>query len=285
MAVGVDLPGGLLLRRLREDVDRTQLWVELEAELGTGYLQRVESGRVVQPSRPTLERILSALDAPYAARRQVMDAFGYATQVPLPSDQDLDWARNVAATELESVPFPAYVLDCRHRLVAWNDYFPRLLEIAQDDPLLGRLAGKSMFSPWFEPQSVLGRMVVDPDSFLPALVRAFRFEMHHFRAEEWHTPLIDELREEFPAFRELWERIEREPPPAGSARPVVPARLRMPSRRIVQFRLSAERFASDDRFRFIYYFPADAETMALCDEWCLAIAERHSSSTATTSPR
>ena len=46
-------PGGERLRALREAAGRTQLWVELEAELGTGYLQRVESGKVAQPVRAT----------------------------------------------------------------------------------------------------------------------------------------------------------------------------------------------------------------------------------------
>src|SRR5712692_4805301 len=42
----VGTPGGAKLRALREGAGRTQLWVEVEAGLGTGYLQRVESGRV-----------------------------------------------------------------------------------------------------------------------------------------------------------------------------------------------------------------------------------------------
>jgi transcriptional regulator with XRE-family HTH domain len=50
---------------LREAKGKTQLWVELEAELGTGYLQRVESGRVALPGHAMLERILAALRASY----------------------------------------------------------------------------------------------------------------------------------------------------------------------------------------------------------------------------
>ena len=39
---------------------------------------------------------------------------------PLPSDTDLAWAREECRDELATVAFPAYVLDCAHRLVAWN---------------------------------------------------------------------------------------------------------------------------------------------------------------------
>ncbi len=42
-------PGGNRLRALREYRGRTQLDVELDASLGIGYLQRVESGKVRHP--------------------------------------------------------------------------------------------------------------------------------------------------------------------------------------------------------------------------------------------
>ena len=69
----VGTPGGAKLRALREGAGRTQLWVEAEAGLGTGYLQRVESGRVTQPERATLERILLSLEARYSERREVLE--------------------------------------------------------------------------------------------------------------------------------------------------------------------------------------------------------------------
>jgi len=69
-------PGGIKLRALRERAGRTQLWVELEAALGTGYLQRIESGRVTQPTRATLERILAALETGYSEPIAVTGARG-----------------------------------------------------------------------------------------------------------------------------------------------------------------------------------------------------------------
>lgn len=115
-------PGGRRLRALRERAGKTQLWVEAEAELGTGYLQRIESGRVAQPERATLERILAALGARYSERREVMERFGYTVPTPLPDENDIAWACAVSHDELHGVPFPAYVLDCRTRLLAWNRY-------------------------------------------------------------------------------------------------------------------------------------------------------------------
>ena len=56
-------PGENRLRMLRDTYGRTQLDIELDANLGIGYLQRVELGKVRYPERNTLERILTALNA------------------------------------------------------------------------------------------------------------------------------------------------------------------------------------------------------------------------------
>jgi len=80
-------PGGSKLRGLRERAGRTQLWVELEAELGAGYLQRVESGKIALPERVTVERILEAIQAPFADRREALELFGYAATTRLPTSE------------------------------------------------------------------------------------------------------------------------------------------------------------------------------------------------------
>src|SRR4029450_896091 len=120
-------PGGALLRRPRERAGRSQLWVEAEADLGTGYLQRVESGRGTQPGRVTGQKILEALGARYSERRDVLELFGYVVATPLPTPDEIEWARQSCQHELHDVPFPAYVLDCLPRLIAWNRFVPRLL--------------------------------------------------------------------------------------------------------------------------------------------------------------
>src|SRR5262245_2717800 len=104
-------PGGKRLRALREFHGKTQLDVELDASLGIGYLQRLELGRVQQPERDTLERILSALHARYTERREILERFGYVVDAPIPDDEEIDWAISVSQTELDRAVFPAYLLD------------------------------------------------------------------------------------------------------------------------------------------------------------------------------
>ena len=259
-------PGGSKLRGLRERAGRTQLWVELEAELGAGYLQRVESGKIALPERVTVERILEAIQAPFADRREALELFGYAATTRLPTSEELAGAREAARPELEAVGVPAYALDCAHRLVAWNRAFPLMLGVRANDPWLGQLAGRSLLAAWFEPASPLGRLVVDPDEFLPALIRAMRHEMRSFRAEPWCAAVLAELMA-LPRFRHYHAQVEKEAAPLSGGRALVPVRLLTPRTGRLEFRLAAERFTGDARFRMVYYFPGDAATMRACVEW------------------
>lgn len=254
-------PGGERLRAVRERAGRTQLWVEAEAELGTGYLQRIESGRVRLPVRVTLERVLDALGARYSERREVLELFGYTVTTPTVSEDDVAWARAVSQHELSEFPFPAYVLDCTHRLIAWNHAVPHLFGLPPD-----QLARHSLLAAWFDDASPLARLVADPERFLPALIHAMRYEMRHFQNEEWYAELLGQLLA-LPRFRHYWTLVEEEPPPVTATRALVPLRLAVPGAGLLQFRLSAEIFARDARFRTVYYFPADLTTMHHCTVW------------------
>jgi transcriptional regulator with XRE-family HTH domain len=256
----VSTPGGARLRELRERAGRAQLWVEAEADLGTGYLQRLESGRVVQPERATVEKVLEALGARFDERREVLGLFGYAVAAARPDAADLAWARDLSRHQLAEANFPTYVLDCAHRLVSWNCYLPRLLGRRPADPLAD-LAERSLLMAWFD-DAGLFPMVAEPDLFLPALVRALRYEMRQFRAEPWYPELLDGLNR-LPRFRQAWASVEaEEQPPASAARALVPVRLVVPGAGRLQFRLSSEPFTRDSRFRIVYLFPADPATMA-----------------------
>jgi len=262
----LETPGGERLRALREAAGRTQLWVEVEAELGSGYLQGVESGKVALPERATLERILDALEARYSERREVLGLFGYTVAASPPTEEEIAWARDTCLQELHQVPFPAYVLDCTHRLIAWNDFVPLLFGVTPDDPQVGGLAHRSLLASWFDPDSPLGPLVAEPEVFLPALIRALRYEMQQFGTEARYPPLLRRLNE-LPRFRRYWAVVEREPDVVTAARALVPVHLAVPCAGVLQFRLSSEPFVRDARFRMIYYFPSDLNTMNRCLEW------------------
>lgn len=263
-------PGGARLRLVRQQVGKTQMWTEIEADLGSGYLQRLESGRVAQPGRATLERILTALGARFSERREVLELFGYTVPITPPSAEEIAWAREVCRRELDTSVFPAYVLDCTIHLLAWNPLFPRLLGVAPDDPLLQQLTERPLPVYFFDPASPLGQLVADPDTFLPSLIRTLRYEMQQVNGEEWFMDIVEEMLETLPFFREYWNRVEQETPPATAARALYPVRLNIPGAGPLEFRLSAEPFTRDSRFRIVYYLPADPHTMRRCAEWAAA---------------
>jgi transcriptional regulator with XRE-family HTH domain len=265
-------PGGSRLRAVREQARRSQLWVEAEADLGTGYLQRVESGRVALPGRVTVERILDALEARYSERRDVLELFGYVVTTPLPTPDEIEWARQSCQHELHGVPFPAYVLDCYPRLIEWNRFVPRLLGqsggggLSAED-ILARHVGQSMLAPWFDLASPFGALIAEPDALLPAFVRALRFEIEAYRSEPWLAEMLATLQAELPLFRAHWLRAEQEPPPISAARILVPITFDVPGVGRLQFRLVSEPFVRDARFRLIYYVPGDPTTMLQCAAW------------------
>jgi hypothetical protein len=242
--------------------------VEAEADLGTGYLQRVESGRVAQPGRGTVEKILDALDARYSERRDVLELFGYLVATPLPTPAETAWARESCQHELHDVPFPAYILDCYPRLVAWNRLAPRLLGATSNgEAVLSSLLGRSLLAPWFDPTSPLGALVAEPAVFLPLLIRALRYEIERYRQEPWLVEMLAQAQADLPRFREEWQRAEQEPAPISAARVLVPVKLAVPGAGLLQFRLVAEPLVRDARFRLIYYLPADPPTMRQCAAW------------------
>ena len=190
---------------------------------------------------------------------------------PLPTEEEIAWACAVCQRELHEVPFPAYVLDCTHRLLFWNHSVPHLFGMAPDDPMLGGLARQSLLAAWFDAGSPLAPLVAEPETFLPAIIRALRSEMQQFRTEAWYTEVLASL-QALPRFRYYWAEVERQPALASAARALVSVRLTTPGTGLLQFRLSSEHFVRDARFRLVYYFPADPATMHQCAAWAASPA-------------
>lgn len=256
--------GGALLRALRERAKKPQLIVEADADLGTGYLQRIESGKVRQPARSTLERILAVLDARYGEQRTVLELYGYTITTPLPNVAEIDWARTVCQNELHEVAFPAYVLDCGHRLIGWNRFVPLMFGVAPDSREMMDLECRCLLHAWFDTYHWLAPLVVNQAEFFPALMRAFRYEMQVVGDEAWTTALLESLLE-LPVFQQYWS--EPEVLPIVAARALIPIQLDIPHRVRLQFRLTAESFTADSRFRIVYYLPADTQTIRQCADW------------------
>lgn len=251
--------GGAKLRALRNACGLTQLAVELEASLGTGYLQRVESGRVQQPERETLERILDALAATFAQRRDVLETFGYAITITPPLHQDIAWAIQQAEPMLHKVSFPAYLLTCTHHLLVWNAAAEALFRQV-GIPNLANFQSAPIFHLFFQG---IRPSIHNPAEFLTAVVQALRHEISKFQHEAWCISLIESLLQDLPLFKTHWELTASNPPSVVAARPLVPLEIAPIIGGKLKFRITAEPLTADPRFRVVYYLPADVTTLQL----------------------
>lgn len=257
-------PGGKRLRALREYRGKTQLDVELDASLGMGYLQRLELGRVKQPERDTVERILSALDARYTERREILELFGYIVDAPIPDADEIDWAIQVCQDDVNQAHFPMYLLDCSHRLLFWNACLPRLFHIPSLATVSATRQYATMLGIIFNPAYGTVSRIVNKDTFFAAQIRAFRYERQWFHDEPWYATLINDMLQ-FDVFKTYWEN-EKHKPIYIPARPLVPLQLQVADKQLC-FRLIAEPFVQDRRFRMIFLLPDDVETAQQCQIW------------------
>ena len=259
--------GGSRLRELRRQAGKTQLFVELEADLGSGYLQRVEAGKVVLPEKYTLERILKAIGASYDEVAEVLELFGYTSPKSLPMEKDIAWARGICQPVLQKIMLPAYLLVCAHRLLAWNHFVPRLFGVTENDPAFKRLIGTSIFIAWFDPHTCPGSLVYEPDVFYSQMIRAVRHEIYPFRHEQWCIELIDKWLQENALFKRHWMKAASDADYAVAARSLAPLQFSLTQGTSALFHLAIERLTQDTRFRIVYFIPADAETLRLCSLW------------------
>lgn len=264
--------GGQLLRGLRKRRGLVQLDVELEAGLGTGYLQRLELGKVRQPTRAVLDRLLEALRATYAERRSILESFGYVVTTDLPSDHECAWAVGQARDALREAPFPSYLLDCALRLLACGEQVPLLLGLARRPGRAQRLTGRSLIDVVFDPAWGVFALVRNPDDFFPLFVQILRRDSQPYQGEGWYQALIADALLRLPLFRRYWELGEARLRTGAVARPHVPLQIASPDGAPLQFRITADPLYDDPRFRIVSYVPLDEATLRQCARWHSALA-------------
>ena len=245
--------GGTRLRALRQLRGKSQLAVELEANLGIGYLQRLERGRVQQPARETIERIVDVLRPSYVERRMIFAGFGYVVPFMTPTALEIQQAIAAYWNEAQHEMMPVYLLDCWHRMHAWNAPTSTLIEAIHmtDALIMPRLI--------FDPDYGFGPRIINQELFFSSQIQALCYERTRYCDEGWFEALIAEMcqHELFDAY---WNKQLHVASSPVATRPV--AHLQFASTRgLLQFRIVSQPLAPDPRFRLIYWLPADANTL------------------------
>jgi len=253
--------GGRLLALMRTDRGLTHEQVALESGMiATRTISNLETGKSAFPKRETLENLLECYDPTFNEVQQVLKAFGYLPEYPLPSGEDVDAMVEQVQPVLDVAPVPAYLVDFMTRIHAWNRKFVAVTGLVGDE--LYSLLGRTIWEMAYEEAEA------DPENLnLDLLEEAhqMRLKLAIYIEEPWFKRFLKDVGEPFLTY---WHAAEAlvldEIQPMTLFEPEVLT----PSIFILQdlphglnFYPNEQPIPTDERFRICYLMPADTPTM------------------------
>jgi transcriptional regulator with XRE-family HTH domain len=283
MAVGNEpdwgVNGGAMLRRLRQAAGLTLADVagrldDANIRVDAAHLQRIETGQIARPTADTLESILKAgLNAAYLVRRDVLDAYGYRLPWALPTEQEIEEARQLCAPEVSTATWPTYFMDYALRIWGWNRYFPRLIGRSVGDPAIERFIGLTHIEILLNPALGATQQVANAGEFVPLMLTMFKSETRPYQRDPWFLDLL-QRGHSWPGFMELWETLPDDADRVLPAQPVLPIEIHVPGvEPVMRFRITHITVAHDPRFRIVHLIPYGATTLRECAMWAEAAGE------------
>jgi transcriptional regulator with XRE-family HTH domain len=259
--------GGAKLQELRNvaGLSLLDLAAKLDSELGkhsdAAHINKIETGSIKKPTAETLEAILVGLGASYRDRRGVLEAFGYQMPMTLPTEREIAEVVSQSADELRDATYPVCLLDFGQRLWAWNRFAPRLIGLHPDDLATRHFLGVSTVDLIFNPAFETRLLVANPEQYFPGQIHNIKVGIEPLREQPGYRELVAQW-SSFPGFIELWNGVS-----ADMIRSVVPMKVNVPSRGMLQFRTYNAIFEADPRFELLHFTPYGAQTLRVCAEW------------------
>lgn len=262
---------GAYLRTLRKERGVGIEYLAQACQIAYRTLQEIESGNTVRPGRVTLLTILHGLSGlkklQPGERGKVLEPFGYRDQSQLPESEEVARVAQQWEQSVLELPHPAYLVDFAHRFLAWNRYAPRLIGLPYGHPALERMRGKTLFDLIFDKQFATAFAIQNKETFLPEMLYVMRCEFEPFKDDEWCLNCIQTACDSYPAFRQLWDKVQKMPIQELGLRTMGPMVMQPAGSDLLSFHLLGTDFVSDSRFRVIQYIPGNAITMRKCLEW------------------
>src|SRR5207249_2410870 len=139
-----------------------------------------------------LERILAALGVSFVERREVLELFGYAVAISMPNEAETHWAIDVFQAEVKQASIPVYLLDCSHRLLAWNSLVGKVFGLSK---VFGAINTESeavlMPRLIFDPTYGIASSVLNAETFFTAQIRILQFERQRCGNEAWYDAFVN----------------------------------------------------------------------------------------------
>ena len=202
----------------------------------------------------------------YRDRIKVFEAWNYPPDSPLPNAADDHYVINaVKASELDNRKVPAYLLDCRTRILCLSDMIPKLFPATLFHSIVE--ANIPLLHAYFSQKEYPFRhLIANDDLFLYTLLKRLKSLLNHYilNKETWPARFISETKELFPEFAQLWDRVEQEESPATTS---VPYHLELKSGAV--YRLNRVRISHeiDQRYYINEFLPQNMFARKQVEGW------------------
>lgn len=191
---------GKKLQYFRKQKGISQVDLEILADAASGSISRFESDKVL-PSKPTLEKILAALELASFQKSYLM-----GIQSSPPTDSEFKKANEFIDEYFNSSDPMAFLRDDMWGLHRFSKNYHRYLNVSREE--LDQLVGKNLFIELFNPESIIRKSL--SDKYFP--IMAFFVVSRHYETlksqltEQWVKDLLKQLRQ-FPLFSDIWDKV------------------------------------------------------------------------------
>jgi transcriptional regulator with XRE-family HTH domain len=272
--VQADLTIGSLIagyRHRKRNPHTGRPWSQEELAFASGtdqaHVSRLEKN-LKHPQYCTLIHICDALELSSTERAQLLNLAGYLLGLPLPSTEEAETVVDFLASYLNTLSYPALLLDEGERVWDLNPLYATVLGICSltnsYDGCLAKARGKGMVELVFDPDDYEYRLAIwkkyfdDLDYVLNRYIslfwRSYRLHVHDIETEK----LVAHLRKN-PDFSSRWANLER-----GQSNVFLTDHaaftVQHPTLGKLQLFAWRTRVASDERFIVVHFTPADSET-------------------------
>ncbi len=260
-----------LLRNLRIVRKISIEQTALEAGITYRALSNIEREITRTPSRDVLLKILDALEhvSPVSEkeRREVLEAYGYKNATQLPSPDEIRLAQQQCRASLESLPYPAMLMDFSTRLLDWNKFTPRLLGMPHVPIQSTEYFQLNLLKAVFVPP--INSFIENHTEYTRDMVRVIKRELIAHRMEPWYREHIDALVKSTPALHKVWNLVpDQETQQTDLPGITAPVSLKVPGlSQPMRFQLVRIPFARDTRFLILLALPLDVPSIKTCLEW------------------
>lgn len=206
---------GELVRMYRvrqRQIHNGQPWAQEDLATAIGsdksHINRIERGHQ-QPTLQTLRRIAEALQLTWEDRAQLFRTAGYLVEQPPPDPGEVDEVVSRSQSLLQTVRYPACLLDEEHRQWDVNDLLAyAFLGYPSREACLREIRGRSTIELLFDHRvgEWWSQVLVEYDRYVHRqVIRFWRVYLRH-QHNPWYQNLCERLLRQ-PRFRALWDQL------------------------------------------------------------------------------